>query len=173
MSDVTKSTQLFLTNDDENLFSQLLLSAVPGIQFIDDCVWDSSPHIVPSIDTCESNLCYLYDGILENLPVITRPDGKLQGATSGCVIQIVRSRRQGDVLRSGTMGTGYKRADNRMSSFVDSTWKILRKIGTLGVRRPDQKVDRHYLVGHCASCEASMGRLRLRDRSVDIYYDPT
>jgi hypothetical protein len=170
--ETTKSAQLFFTTDDEAFFSHLLLSAIPDIHFLDGCVWPSVPTTATSIDQCQSNLCYLFSGSIQNLPVFTRPDGRIQGAQSGCVIQVMRSLRQEDLLRSGSIGIGYEKTDVRISSFVNTTWKLLKKVTTLGVVRPDQNVDRHYLVGHIAAREAREGRLRLRDRSVDIFYSP-
>jgi hypothetical protein len=172
MREASRSTQILLTTEDETSFSEALVASIPNLRFLDGQRWKIQPRVVPSIQECSTNLCYLYDGALEDLPTLARADGQLQGPTSGCVIQICRPISQGDVLRSGSISTGYFTSDERMVRLVKATWKVLKAIGTMGVVRPDNQIDRHYLVGHFAKRQSLEGSLRLRDRSVEIFYAP-
>lgn len=161
------------TTKDEHEFSAALIRDVPGIRFIDNNVWDSSPRIMPFIDACQSPFVYLWDSnVVHYLPTVPRPDGRVQGPASGVVIQFERSRSEGDTLLSGGIAAGYDRADDAVVAFVNSVWLVLRRMKLVRLYDPNQMIDgarenqpSMFAAGPDAASRSRAGALRLGVRS--------
>ena len=167
---MTKQVQIFFTPEDEAEFSRVLVENVEGLHFLDDNVWLDSPDSRNGIEECSSGRAYLYSGDLEQLPTRRRTDGRLEGPVAGCVIQVLRSQASDQVLRSGRLAAGVADDDAGMRDFVVNVWKLAKRVGKVGVLRPDARVDKNYLVGNAARRAVSDGDLVIADRSVGIYY---
>lgn len=166
-----RQLQLFLAEKDESDFSALLIKQFPGILFLNDNVWSVSPDCRVGIEECDSNRVYLYNGTVDTLPVLRAGD-RLTGPISGCVIQILRCRKNAGTLLSGSIAVGFDTDDEQMRYFVNGVWKSLKKVGRIGVVRLDGIVDKHYLVGTHAQREAADRTIEIVDRSVRIRYMP-
>lgn len=166
-----KQLQLFLSREDESGLSTLLKAELADLWFLNDNVWPDNPDCRDGIEDCNSGLVYLYQGSLDLLPTGRRKTGDVEGPTAGCVIQIIRCRFEDGTLLSGSVAAGIADDDERMRNFVSKVWKCVRKTGTVGVKRPDGRIDRHYLVGHRARKLVEEGYIVIADRAVRIVYE--
>lgn len=166
-----RQLQLFLVNKDESELSAQLVNHFPNLLFLNDNVWRELPDCRAGIQDCDSSRAYLYNGRVETLPVLRAP-GRTTGPIAGCVIQILRSIRKGDLLLSGRIAIGIDDDDEQMLRFAKVVWKCVTRIGRIGVIRPDGIVDKHYLVGNHARNEVLDGTIGIADRSVGIHYRP-
>lgn len=169
---IKKQLQLFLTERDETALSRCLVDAVPGITFLNDNVWPEHPDCRNAIEECKSGRVYLYLGLLEELPTGTRKDGQLEGPIAGCVIQILRPRWIDGVLLSGRVAVGYFEGDTHMKDFVSVVWKCVKKLGKVGVVRPDGRIDKNYLVGEDTQTRVEKGEFTIADRAIRMPYVP-
>jgi hypothetical protein len=172
MKSVKRQLQLLLTTMDQAQLSHFLREQVPGLRFLDDNVWASRPVTRSGIEACSTGRVYLYNQPLDSLPTITRPNGELEGPTAGCVIQLLRPVQREHVLFSGRIAVGHLDTDTAMRDFVQSVWKCVRRVGRIGVLRPDGRVDRNYLVGADAGHKHLDGVLEIRDRATEMLYQP-
>ena len=176
-----KQLQIWFTEDDERDFSESVLSALPGVSFLDDNVWEGDPVVRGSIADCESRFVYLWDrDRTPRLPVFERGDGQCEGPISGVVIQFVRSRFDGDRLVSGRIAAGYDASEERMVELVSVVWKAARRIsGKADSVNPitgDVIASRvkDLLVGRdAASRFGKVGLTALKYNSTENYYMPT
>ncbi|REJ64953.1 MAG: hypothetical protein DWQ31_19835 [Planctomycetota bacterium] len=166
-----KQLQLFLTPDDEVELSAILKEEVPGIQFLNGNLWQEYPDCRDGIEYCETGIVYLYFGSLEQLPTMRRKDGRVEGPTAGCVIQVLRPIVKDEVLLSGRVAVGIDDDDDHMRDFVSRVWRCVRSVGKIGVVRPDGKIDKHYLVGHHARKTVADGMIKIADRAVGLHYE--
>ena len=186
MRPLSKQMQLFLVPEDEREISEAVRALRPKVTFLDDNIWPGiEPLSARSISECQSRLVYLWDqGLVAQLPTITRPDGRLEGPVAGPVIQIVRSRQEGGVLLSGRVaaGTGGMEADLESSvrAFIADVWSVVRRAtpGTLSSvdgrsGRVIHRTVKEYRAGRHAVkwIEESVGRA-FKDRSTPNYYRP-
>lgn len=167
-----KQLQLFLTRGDEEELSRLLKAEIPGIQFLNDNVWPESPDRRSSIEDCESGRVYLYCGLVEQLPVVRRKDGQIEGPIAGCVIQFLRSLEKDGTLLSGRIAVGAEDSASEMRDFVSVVWKCVERVGAKGVVRPDGAVDNHFLVGRHARQAVADRVVKIADRLVGLHYEP-
>jgi hypothetical protein len=168
---MTRQLQLFLTYQDEAELSRLLRNEFPGIIFLNDNVWPHSVDCRDGIEQCDTGRVYLHIGEPTALPTMRRKDGSLEGPVAGCVIQILRSKKEDGVLLSGRIAAGIDDADEKMRDFVLRTWKCVKKLGEIGVLRPDGRIDKHYLVGRFTSEAIATGTLKIADRAVRMHYE--
>lgn len=124
-----KSIEFLFTLDDEEAFSQRIKEAYPSVVFVDDMYWPTPvPPTRASITHCESRFVYIWNRqIFPELRCIPRKHGGFHGPQSGVVIQIVRSKVNGNELLSGTMSVGFDEGDTLMKSFAEGVWAILKK----------------------------------------------
>ena len=165
-----RQIQTFFTVEDEFELSRMLNESSSELHFLDDNVWDGTPKVEAGIQACASGRAYLYPGRLADLPTRARSDGALEGPIVGCVVQVLRCRLLGDVLQSGRIAASSDDEDSRMLEFISKVWKLAKRIGRLGVVRPDGRLDKSYLLGSGARRAVLDGELIISDRSVGIYY---
>jgi hypothetical protein len=185
MKAVKKQVQIFMTPADEEAFSRALRSERPGVRFIDDNVWPTAePPTCDSINSCGSNLVYLWDTkVCGRLPATRRAEGGFQGPASGPVIQFVRSLVEDEQIRSGRVAAGYYDTDefaDEMKEFVRDVWHMLKSVSPQRLVAVAQ-FGRHvinsrpsgYLVGADAArwCRDDSRRV-LKDRSTETYFLP-
>ncbi len=168
-----KQLQLFLALADEIQLSACLKAEIPGIVFLNDNVWTASPDCRDGIEECDTGRVYLYAFPLETLPLAGRKNGDLEGPIAGCVVQILRTTEKDRILLSGRIAAGIDDHDDQMRRIVDNVWTCLRHVGKAGVVRPDGRIDRNYLVGHHALRLLKEKSLRIADRAIGMYYEPT
>lgn len=167
-----KQLQLFMVDTDELELSRLLTHDIPGIRFLNDNVWPSTPDSRQSIGECSSGRVYLYRESLEDLPTMRRKNGDLEGPIAGCVVQILRSLERDGILLSGRIAISIDAGDKQMLDFANRIWKCLTRIGKVGVVRPDGRIDQNYLVGTNTKKRVAEGAVRIADRAVGMLYEP-
>jgi hypothetical protein len=161
-----------MTEDDEKAFSHALIAVDPSIRFIDGQRWPSSqPPLVASINAAKAPEVFIWSPVVAPvLPWSMRPDGLVQGPTSGPVIQFDRSVWRDAELRSGRIAAGYDDEDDEIVRFVRTVWQVMKQVTSgdletlLGHRHP-------YRIGQSAKLwHLSASDHRLRDRSVLAAY---
>lgn len=168
-----KQLQMFLTLEDEVLLSECLRCEIPGILFLNDNVWTVSPDCRSGIEDCHTGRVYLFASHLEQLPIARRKNGDLEGPIAGCVIQLLRTIEENGVLLSGRVAAGIDDDDDdQIRDLVDKVWKCVKRVGRVGVVRPDGKTDRNYLVGYHAKKLFADNSVRIADRAIRMNYVP-
>lgn len=149
-----------------------LVAADPTIRFIDGQRWPSTePPIVPSINAAKTPEVFVWSPLVAPvLPMTLRPDGHVQGPTSGPVIQYARSIWRDGELRSGRIAAGYDTENGQLARFVDTVWRVMKQVTSgdvetmLGHRHP-------YRIGASAKrWHLSAPDHRLRDRAATAVY---
>lgn len=176
-----KQKQTFLMKEDEYNFSIALKREFDNLIFLDNSVWDSEPDEVSSIDKCKSRFCYIWNrSIFQELPTGIRKDGRIQGPTSGVVIQFERCEvNEKKILLSGRIAVGFDEKKSEVNIFINSVWKILRKMTHQKLYHTRDgiinytNVIREYSVGK-AAMESIMSNniLGFKHRSTENYYIP-
>jgi hypothetical protein len=185
MSLFKKQIQTFMTTRDEDDFSSLLKTNHPQIEFIDGNLWSSSePPLITSISKASGNYVYIWSrGVLNPLPSLKRPDGKVEGPSSGCVLQFTRTIENEGTLRSGRLAAGCTRESpyfTKLKMLVHVIFRALDEIVTkeiVQVHPHTKAILNHnvsaYVVGKAAIewCKEDSNRL-LKDRSTEVYFYP-
>jgi hypothetical protein len=126
--------QLFLSAEDETVLSNSLFNFRPELAYLDGNRWISStPKVVTSINNCTSSHAYLWDrSIIPKLPYFSRDDRQFEGPQSGCVLEIRRSRIQGNLMLAGRFAQSVENSDplviKAMHVFVADVWKLLKSV---------------------------------------------
>ncbi|MCX6840203.1 MAG: hypothetical protein NTX35_20680 [Verrucomicrobia bacterium] len=172
MADKKIIKPFFLTIEDEENLSKLLVAEIPCIRILDDNRWDSpEPVIKKSIAECNSAFVYLWNTQrTPTLPLIA-VGSAFQGPTSGIVIQIMRSRVVEGVLLSGQMSVGFSQNNSWMEDFSKSVVRIATTLSasTLHAIGGDLAPVRTYLVGEGARSFSSAGGL-LKHVTAETFY---
>lgn len=184
-----KALKFFMTSNDEEQLSHRLVTAIPSLRFLDDCIWDvSAPIERRTIVECKSNHVYLWDPtVVPRLPIVRRNDGKWEGPASGPVIQLERCtfRDSPHVMSSGRLAHGLDDQDPNLEAldkFSQTIWRITKKMACksnlVAVELPSQQIINSrvggYILGADAVtwCSAAPERL-FRDRGTIVYYRPS
>ncbi len=124
-----------MNEQDEREFTNLLITTLPNIAFLDDNVWPTAePILRSSLSECTSpyGTAYIWNrDLFPTIPIGPRPGGGFQGPARHSVIQFIRSRLNGTVLRSGGVDLGFADpvpAD--VKKYFNSVWRILKKNAT-------------------------------------------
>ena len=128
-----KQIHILMTEQDERAFTNLLLTAFPNIIFLDDNVWRTAePILRSSLSDCTHGTAYIWNrDLFPTIPIGPRPGGGFQGPARHSVIQFIRSRMNGTVLRTGSVDAGF--ADpvpTDAKKYFNSVWRILKKNAT-------------------------------------------
>jgi len=175
-----------MTNKDEEVFSSEIKKLFPATVFINGSVWETEiPPAKSSIAECESKFVYIWNKeIYPNLPYMQREDEKFKGPQSGMVIMLIRSRFNDETtLLSGEIAVGItvdRPEAEKMRDFVNSVWKILKKITPKKVIEinPETQEKLHQrsdiLVGNDAYewCKAKDERYLKFNNNIHIYLKP-
>jgi hypothetical protein len=138
-----EQVQLFLSRQDELLLSERLLALRPEVTFVDGTHWSSTePPIKQSIAECQTNYAFLWDrSIVSTLPYLKRTDGVVEGPPNGCVIEIWRSRLDGNLMLAGRFAQSLGHPDpevvKRLQAFAEDVWSLLKSM----TRQPLVEVD--------------------------------
>ena len=121
-----------MTHEDERVLSDALRAIRPALSIFDDHVWPTDkPVTVESVELASSNYVYLFPSdLFAEIPTRQRPDGRIAGPSSGCVVQLSRCAVRGDHLVSGVIGTGWEEDNpvySRMEIFWDDVAKVIKK----------------------------------------------
>ncbi|MDP3857568.1 MAG: hypothetical protein Q8Q73_07390 [Stagnimonas sp.] len=160
----------FFLEEDEVALSASLAGVLPSLRFLDDNRWESdAPVWRDTIEDCRSRFVFLWDSAkLTHLPT-AMVSGKLQGPSSGVVIQFMRSKVVDGALLSGQMGVSYS------EPWVGTFWRtVLREAKRLSAAKlqtecSDASVIATYLVGDGARRFGLAGG-RLRHVTAETYY---
>jgi len=181
-----KQTQLFLSAEDEPVFSDAIRAVRPQLAVVDGSRWRTrTPPVVSSISACSSTRAFLWDReIVERLPSFPREDDEFEGPATGVVLELTRSRRKENLLLSGRLaastGVQDKRVAAAMDQFAADVWKVMKAV-TAPVVAVDPSTgaivrDRvpEYRAGHHAVAWANASAAHLfRDRSVlQVFFKP-
>ncbi|HEX8524120.1 MAG TPA: hypothetical protein VF669_17840 [Tepidisphaeraceae bacterium] len=175
---IKKNQPLFFDATDENDLDSRLIDLGRDTCWIDGALWPSEvPPTRSSLAECQSRIVYLWNSrVIPALPHKILPDGRIQGPTSGVVIQHLRCTRVDRLLISGDIGIGYDAEDTDLGRFVTSVWRILRQMkdGALVVvdaegQQIHDAVVKDYVVGSGARARSQEGWL-LKHCAVDVYY---
>ncbi len=182
-----RSSHIFFTSADEDVFSAAIRKARPDAAFIDGSRWPSpEPPLVPSIALASESAVFIWpQALFPVLPVSPHTDRvAFQGPQSGCVVQFVRSRSAGPLLRCGTLSVGLAldppATQLAMAAFVKLVWAALHTVSTnqvvcvspstgvvLNARCPGFRVGRHA----SQWCAAASDRF-FRDATAANHYRP-
>ncbi len=126
-----RSLQVFMTREDERALSHALRAVRPAIKVFDDNIWSAEgPTTVESIDLAASHYVYLFPSdIFAEFPTRQRPDGRIAGPSSGCVVQLSRCSVDNEHLLSGAIGTGWEDGHpiySRMESFWNDVANVMK-----------------------------------------------
>lgn len=165
-----KQLQLFFTSFDEQSLSHDLRAQCPKIVFINGSVWADGPEVHHSLEECEKGVAYLFNGNVSELPTGRRSNGKIEGPTAGCVIQLLRSKILDGVMQSGSIAANFRDVDVEMREFSSTVWSCILRIGRTGVVRPDGRIDKNYLVGSDTRRSVEAGRVQIADRATGMPY---
>jgi hypothetical protein len=185
MSVFKKQIQIFMTTRDEDDFSSLIKANHPQIEFIDGNLWSNSePPLISSISKASGNYVYIWSReILDPLPSLKRPDGKVEGPSSGCVLQFARTIENEGTLRSGRLAAGCTQESpyfTKLKMLVHEIFRDLNEIVTqevVQVQPNTKEILNHkvfsYVVGKAAIewCKENSKRM-LKDRSTEVYFYP-
>lgn len=177
-----KQVETFINEDDERLFSDLLIEQCPNVVFLDGSRWQDEPLVKKRLDLCSSNNVYLWNkDICHELPTLRRADKQLQGPVSGVVVQCMRCRVDSDcLLLSGRFAVGFEEDDVSMANFFSIVLKTLRSISENAVKIFDieaghatEKTVKAYYLGDRAKAwiGAAPNRL-LKARNVQLWFVP-
>jgi hypothetical protein len=181
-----RQVQLFLTNEDEAAFSDAVRAVRPRMVVVDGSRWVTpDPPVASSITACTSSIAFLWDpGIVERLPHLALQCGGFEGPEAGVVIEVARSRRQGDLLLSGRLAVSTGVADKlvtvAMNAFAADVWSVMKKItGPVVAVDPEsgaivRETVTEYRAGHYAVAWANASADHIfRDRSVlKVFFKP-
>ncbi len=137
----TKSLNLLLHGNDEHNLQEELSRDCPDILFIDGQRWDTPlPPAQQGLNECKGDLIYIWNPKdYPELPYKELASGKIQGPTSGLVIQYRRCNVFENRLTFGDIGVGYRNDDILMDNLTKSIWKAFKKINVLKIHK--------YIVG--------------------------
>jgi len=177
---MTRQIQSLLTRADEESLSLALRHTFPPLLVVDGNRWEApEPPTRNTIPECTESIVMLWNTALApTLPSKRRPDGRYDGPIVGPVIQVVRSRLEGNTLRSGRFAASTD--EPLLERFVEELWRLIRRWGVTKVRSINPSTGATinprvpgYLIGPDAAAWWSIADARLlRDRSTENYFAP-
>jgi hypothetical protein len=133
--EMNKQLHVIMSLKDEERFSSMLLSEFPSTVFLDGKTWPTpEPIMRSSIVDCTNPIglvCIWNRDLFPSIPVGSRPGGGFEGPCNGPVIQFIRSRTEGVVLRGGGVDAGF--ADPvppEVKRYFNAVWCILKRNAT-------------------------------------------
>ncbi len=166
-----KQLQIFMDIADEIAFSDRLRSSFDDVYFIENDDWTSRSDRPQSISDCHSSIAFICFRPPEQLTSGGLPSANRENAYTGPVIQFIKSRLTSGEMRSGRVAAVCNSQDEETRAVISQMWTCLKCVGKKGVTRPDGRRDMKYFVGNSVEKRVESSELRLRDRSVLIYYD--
>lgn len=181
-----KQIQLFFSIEDEVAFTNSIRLIRPRVSVVDGCRWISSiPPVVPSIAECSSPFAFLWDrAIVERLPFLPRGASEFEGPATSVVLEVTRSRKQGNLLLSGRLAASTGNSGSgvavAMDQFAADVWMVMKAI-TVPVVAVDpskgkivrEKVSTYRAGRHAATWANSNADHSFRDRSVlNLFFKP-
>jgi hypothetical protein len=134
MSDeMNKQIHVIMSPKDEERFSSMLISEFPGTVFLDGKTWPTPEPVIKRLITeCTVGLVYIWNReLFPTIPVGPRPGGGFEGPGNGPVIQLIRSRTDGVVLRGGGVDAGFEDpVPSEVKKFFNFVWRVLKKNAT-------------------------------------------
>ena len=168
----TKEVLTFLNPEDEADLWNRMRVEIPSLALVDGSRWPTPmPPLADSPAACTNLIVFLWSREVQpHLPSRERGDMH-DGPSSGVVVEWSRCRTIDGELRSGRFAVGYDPSNVAMKKFVDQIFRCVK--GTTGNRlvRLSGEPDRTYRLGQHTREAALSAGLRLRDRSVEIYYE--
>lgn len=167
-----RQVQLFLNSVDESALTAAFLDVLPDLWFVDGDRWpNSSPPRSPTIPGCRSGRIFLWDStVAPLLPARPRPDGTWQGPAVGPVAELTRCVEYDGVLRSGRLAVSYSGGDPKVDRMLAAIWRVVEKFTVDGLDSLGGRPAPEYRVGPATSAAHAERGLRLRDRSVEVFF---
>lgn len=177
-----KSMYFFLDEEDEKGISIELMNKYNNIIFLDDSLWEDDIQYAESIDKCKKKHCYIWNkSVYPELPTEIRSNGLISGPTSGIVVQMERSFiNENGMLLSGRLAVGFDDENLEFKKFINTFWKIVRRIGCNRVYHANwlgkadySKVINDFAVSENVINDLNSFKIRgLMHRSTENYYVP-
>ena len=177
-----RQIQTWLDRTDELALCKQFKEILPSLSFLDDSIWEDSPSVSDRLAECRTPYIFLWPHSASEigcLPTRKLPDGRVQGPTSGIVIQYLRSSEKPGVVESGRFAVGYNGEDVQFHEFVEVIWGCLKKYcsrvdnvnpktrNVIKAKVPDM------LVGQSIANRCLADGLTLKYKSLEQYFLPT
>lgn len=129
---MNKQIHVIMSTNDEERFSSMLVSESPGTVFLEGRRWPTREPVINRLITECTGLAYIWNrDLFPSIPVVPRPGGGFEGPARGPVIQFIRSRTEGIVLRGGGVDAGFEDpVPSEVKKFFNLVWRTLKKNAT-------------------------------------------
>lgn len=123
-----KQIPIFLTEDDEAAIAALVVERLPGVRFLDQWHWErpDSPPVRSSPLEAGLIVGIWASDITSSITGTLRADGvTVDGPREDAIVQWIRCKRDGDLLKAGRWAARYDPSDKRVAAYVRTLWRLM------------------------------------------------